>query len=78
MLSDERYGHLTPSERLQAYHADIVTKIGGCRKLIESCYGLFEGLQDLVVSSEFIERVCLFTQNGGNGLDGGTVLKLVG
>jgi hypothetical protein len=41
-------------------------------------YGHFERLQDFVVSPEFLESLCLFTKNGGNGLDGVTALELFG
>jgi hypothetical protein len=38
----------------------------------------FEWLQDFVVSREFLEVLCLFTKNGGDGLDRVTLLEALG
>jgi hypothetical protein len=39
---------------------------------------LFERLQYFVFFSEFLEVLRLFTENGGNGLDGVTILEALG
>ena len=38
----------------------------------------FERLQDSVLSAKFTESLCLISKNGGDGLDGITVLELLG
>ena len=57
-----------------AHRADLLANIGSRGKFTENGYRPF----DLVVSLEFPEGLCLFTKNGGDGLDGVTVLELLG
>ena len=45
---------------------------------MQNRYRLFERLQDPVLLLEFTEGLCLFTKNGGDGLDGVTVPESLG
>jgi hypothetical protein len=56
----------------------MVNQIGSGGKSLQNSYDLFEWLQYIVFFPEFLEALRLFTKNGGNGLDGVTILEALG
>jgi hypothetical protein len=60
------------------YQINRPAEVGNIRKCIQNRYRILERLRDFITSSEFTEGLRLFMKKIGNGLDGATILELLG
>jgi len=58
--------------------ADGIAEVSSGRNCTQSRYGTLERFHDSIAPPEFGEGSCLILEYSGNGLDGVTILELLG
>jgi len=74
--TESNVGH--PHRRLGTYQVHTIAEGGSGSKNAQNCYGILDGFHDSIASFKITEFSCLALKDSGNGLDGVTIVDLLG